>query len=53
MLLGLLKTTDQSDCKPYFPAYAEAMYTRRCVTNESFHVYIAHVYVGHSGVNEI
>jgi hypothetical protein len=48
MLLNLLESTDQSDCRPYFSAYAEAMYTRGCVTNESFRVYTAHVYAGQS-----
>jgi hypothetical protein len=46
MLLGLLKTTDQSDHRPHFPAYVEATYKQRCVTYKYLRIYTGHVYAG-------
>jgi hypothetical protein len=48
MLLGLLETTDQSDCRPHFSAYAEAMYMRKCVTYKYPCIYTGHVYMGNA-----
>jgi hypothetical protein len=46
-----LETANQTDCRKIYPAYTQAAYMQKYITNEYAHIHTAYIYMGQGRVN--